>query len=132
MDKETGKTILFFIDRMIYARETFNELRENEQERQTSTLLGKKALIYDIILLIFLGGAVALVIWGLSLSTGWQVFMIIVAAIISLAMIPYFILALNFSIKQLRLNKRPIGFVALILPILLIVAVVVVVLISVL
>lgn len=122
MDKDTAHSILFFIDRMIEARETYDILKEDENERKTSTVLGRRALHYGIILLIFLGGATALTIWALTLKLVWQIILIALAVIVALAMIPYFIIALNFSIKQFRLNKRAIGWISLLLSLLTVIA----------
>ena len=123
MDKDTLNFILFFTDRMLFARENYDNLKKNEQERSTTTLLGKRALVYDIILLIFVGGAAALAIWGITMESAWKIALFIAAGMVFAAMIPYYILALNFSIKQLCLNKRAIGWISLFLPIILTVAV---------
>ena len=123
MDRSTGESILFFLDRMIYAREKYDEIKANEEERKTSTLLGVRALVYDIILLIFVVGAAALAIWGITMESGWKIALFILAGILFIAMIPYYVLAFNFSIKQLCLNKRPIGWISLLLPIILTIAV---------
>ena len=127
MDKDTVHSILFFIDRMIFAREKFDEIRQNEEERKTSTLLGRRALSYDIILLIFVAGAAALAIWGITMESGWKIALFILAGIVLVAMIPYYILSLSFSTKQLRLNRRPIGWIALFLPLLITIAAAVVI-----
>ena len=118
MQKDTVESILFFADRLIYAREMYNEIKQNDAERKTSTLLGRRALIYDIILLIFVSGAAALAIYGITMESGWKIALFIVAGIVFAAMIPFYILAFNFSIKQLCLNKRPIGWISLLIPIL--------------
>lgn len=118
MNKDTADTIFFLIDRMIYARENFDRIKQDEQERKTSVLLGKRALLYDVILLIFIGGAAALTIWGITMDSGWKYVLYVVAALFAAAMIPFYMLAFNFSIKQLRLNKRAIGWISLMLPLL--------------
>ena len=123
MDKSTVESILFFFDRMIEAREKYDAIKQNEAEREVSTELGRRALIYDIVLLIFVGGAAALAIWGITIDSGWRIALYILAGIIAVAMIPFYILAFNFSIKQLCLNKRAIGWITLLIPILLTIAV---------
>ena len=119
MNKDTADTIFFLIDRMLYARENYDRIKQDAELRKTSTLLGRRALIYDIILLIFVGGAAALTIWGITMESGWKIAVFILAGLVVIAMIPFYILALNFSIKQLCLNKRAIGWISLLLPILL-------------
>ena len=129
MNKDTAETIFFMIDRMLWARENYDRIKQDEEERKTSTLLGRRALSYDIVLLIFWGGAAALVIWGITMASGWKYVLYIVAALFALTMIPFCILALNFSIKQLCLNKRAIGWISLLLPLLILIAAVVCILI---
>ena len=123
MQKDTVDSILFFMDRLVYARECYDRLKQDPEQRKTNTTLGVRALIYDIILLIFVGGAAALTCWGSTMASGWQIAIFILAGILFLAMIPFYILAFNFSIKQLCLNKRAIGWISLLLPILLTIAV---------
>ena len=122
MQKDTVESILFFFDKMIYARELYDEIKENEELRKTSTTLGRSALHYSIILLVFVGGAAALTIWGITMESGWKIALFILAGLFFLSMIPFYILAFNFSIKQLCLNKRPIGWISLLLPIIVTVA----------
>ena len=122
MDKDTAHSILFIIDRMIEAREKYELIKQDPEERKTSTLLGRRALVYDIILLIFVGGAAALTIWGLTMDSAWKIALFILAGLIAVSMIPFYIIALNFSIKQLCLNKRAIGWISLLLPILIAIA----------
>ena len=123
MQKDTVDSILFFMDRLVYARECYDRLKQDPEQRKTNTTLGVRALIYDIILLIFVGGAAALTCWGITMASGWKIAIFILAGSLFLAMIPFYILAFNFSIKQLCLNKRAIGWISLLLPILLTIAV---------
>ena len=122
MDKNTADSIFFFIDRMIEAREKYDQLKQDENERKTSTALGKRALYYGIILLIFIGGATALTIWGITMESWWKYVLYVVSALFALSMIPFYIIVLSFSTKQLRLNKRPIGWITLLLPLLITIA----------
>ena len=91
-------------------------------------MLGRRALVYDIILLIFIGGMAALIAWGSTLEESWKMLLIMLASVVVfILMIPYYILAFSFSIKQLKLNRRAIGWIALILPILITIAAVVII-----
>ena len=123
MNRDTVHSILFFLDRMIEARETYNILKNDEKAREKTTKLGNRALVYGIVLLIFIGGAAALTIWGITMESGWKIALFIIAGLVAISMIPFYILAFNFSIKQLCLNKRPIGWISLLFPILLTIAV---------
>lgn len=127
MDRNTKRSMLFFFDRMLYARVKYNEIKQNDELRKTSTLLGRRALVYDIVLLIFLGCAAALAIWGVTIESGWKILLFILAILLFITMIPYYVLAFNFSVKQLRLNKRPIGWISLLLPLMLTVAIAVII-----
>ena len=121
MDSHDTHRILFFLDRLLFARESYELLKADEEERKKSKMLGRRALVYDIIILIFIGGAAALVAWGSGFQDeeSWKMLLIMIAAVvIFIIMIPYYLLAFSFSIKQICLNKRAIGWIALFLPIL--------------
>ena len=121
MDEHQVHRILFFLDRLLFARESYELIKADEEERKKSKMLGRRALVYDIIILIFIGGAAALVAWGSGFTDeeSWKMLLIVIATvIIFIIMIPYYLLAFSFSIKQLKLNKRAIGWIALLLPIL--------------
>lgn len=130
MNKNTTESILFFIDRMIQAREMYEDIKQNDEIRQTNTALGTRALIYDAILLLIWGGAAALTIWGITMESGWRIALYIVAGLLALTAIPFFVIAMSFSTKQMRLNKRPIGWISLILSIVILVASVVSIVVS--
>lgn len=122
MDKNVIDSILFVFEKLVFAREAYDSLKQNEVERPRNTDLGKRALFYDMILLIFMGGATALTIWGITMQSGWKIALFIVAGLVAIAMIQFYIVALNFAIKQLCLNKRAIGWISLLLPILITIA----------
>lgn len=118
MTRRDWNYIFFFIDRFAMARNDYNRIKADEELRKTSTLLGKRAIVYNIIMLIFMGGAAGLAIFGLTLSGLATILCIAGAVILYVAMLPYLVLSLNLAIKQLCLNKKAIGWVMLILPLL--------------
>lgn len=118
MTRRDWNYIFFFIDRFAMARNDYNRIKADEELRKTSTLLGKRAIVYNIIMLIFMGGAAGLAIFGLTLTGIATILCIAGAVILYVAMLPYLILSLNLAIKQLCLNKKAIGWVMLILPLL--------------
>lgn len=118
MTRRDWNYIFFFIDRFAMARNDYNRIKADDELRKTSTLLGKRAIVYNIIMLIFMGGAAGLAIFGLSLTGIATILCIAGAVILYVSMLPYLILSLNLAIKQLCLNKRAIGWVMLILPLL--------------
>lgn len=118
MTRRDWNYIWFFFDRFSQAREDYNRIKADDELRKTSTLLGKRAIVYNIIMLIFMGGAAALAIFGLTLSGIATILCIAGAIILYVPMLPYLALSLNLAIKQLCLNKRAIGWIMLILPLL--------------
>lgn len=118
MTRRDWNYIFFFIDRFAMARNDYNRIKADEELRKTSTLLGKRAIVYNIIMLIFMGGAAGLAIFGLTLTGLATILCIAGAVILYVAMLPYLVLSLNLAIKQLCLNKKAIGWVMLILPLL--------------
>lgn len=118
MTRRDWNYIFFFIDRFAMARNDYNRIKADDELRKTSTLLGKRAIVYNIIMLIFMGGAAGLAIFGLSLTGIATILCIAGAVILYVSMLPYLILSLNLAIKQLCLNKRAIGWIMLILPLL--------------
>ena len=100
------------------ARSDYNRIKADDELRKTSTLLGKRAIVYNIIMLVFMGGAAGLAIFGFTLTGLATILCIAGAVILYVAMLPYLILSLNLAIKQLCLNKRAIGWIMLILPLL--------------
>lgn len=118
MTRRDWNYIFFFIDRFAMARNDYNRIKADDELRKTSTLLGKRAIVYNIIMLIFMGGAAGLAIFGLTLTGIATILCIAGAVILYVSMLPYLILSLNLAIKQLCLNKRAIGWIMLILPLL--------------
>lgn len=118
MTRRDWNYIFFFIDRFAMARNDYNRIKADDELKKTSTLLGKRAIVYNIIMLIFMGGAAGLAIFGLTLTGIATILCIAGAVILYVSMLPYLILSLNLAIKQLCLNKRAIGWIMLILPLL--------------
>lgn len=118
MTRRDWNYIFFFIDRFAMARNDYNRIKADDELRKTSTLLGKRAIVYNIIMLVFMGGAAGLAIFGLTLTGLATILCIAGAVILYVSMLPYLVLSLNLAIKQLCLNKKAIGWVMLILPLL--------------
>lgn len=120
MSARNANLFLFLLDRLLTIRMTYNDIKSNEETRKASTVLGKRALIYEIIFIVLVGGGAALVTVGLSIletiAFFWGIFVVILGGALMLTSIIYFILALNCAIKQLCLNRRAIGWITLFLP----------------
>lgn len=95
----------------------YNDIKANPEAKQTSTVLAKKSILYSIIGAVVFAISFALIFWGFSLVDSASVFFGIVLIILGISMIFYplafIILSLNLVIKQLLLNKKPLGFIAL-------------------
>lgn len=121
--------LLGFVGGFIKTRSSYKDIRSNPESRKVSTLMGKKSIGYTVIFLVLLGLAVALGYWGIGMvkAVGFLLGIIMVVASIGLAFysLSCLILALITAIMQLSLNRRAIGWIALIL-VLIVVAVAVV------
>ncbi|MDE7296243.1 MAG: hypothetical protein K2N84_03155 [Clostridia bacterium] len=126
---KNSTSILHLIEKMVDIRVKYKEIKNNEEERPKSTVMGKSAIMYNIIFLILIACGVAVLIAGIGLlGTIGILFGIILAfagAVFILVSFVYLLLALNCAIKQLILNKRAIGWVSLTITLLIIVAAVV-------
>lgn len=111
--------LLGFVGGFIKTRSSYKDIRSNPESRKVSTLMGKKSIGYTVIFLVLLGLAVALGYWGIGMvkAVGFLLGIIMVVASIGLAFysLSCLILALITAIMQLSLNRRAIGWIALIL-----------------
>lgn len=127
--KKSFIPFLYLLDRFIVLRATYNDIKANPESKKISTVLGTKALIYDILFSVTVGIALALVFLANSLEDSGALFgviLLVVAAAIVLYSLSYFILGLNCSIKQLLLNRRAIGWITLVLTLSILIAAIVV------
>lgn len=111
---------LFFLDKLLDARLAYHDIKNNEEARKTSGLLGKRAIIYDILFILFAAGGAACFVFGGSFLDSGAIFLGIILMILAVALLVmaliYVVLALNCAVKQLCLNRRAIGWISLILP----------------
>ena len=130
--------IFFFLDSIVDHRDAYDRIKNNEEERKTSKELGLKAvkyyITYFILTAIFTLCAILTYVFFAGIVAGW--WKGIITLIVAIATLPYtviyFILALNCDIKQMTLNKLPIGWISLVFTLLISVAAIVAVVISVL
>lgn len=124
-----GRLLFRCFSSFLDLRVLYNDIKNNPEAKKTSTVLGKKAILYWVgfILTLALGGG--LIFWGSTmLNSALAIFgIVIMVAGIGTAFyaLMFFIISLNATIKQLCLNRKATGWVALSLLILTIVAVVV-------
>ncbi len=113
------------IGRMLNIRVAYDEIKNNPEAKPVSTLLGKKATKYNILFLIMMGLCIATMVGVVEMLTSGGVFiailLIALAVLFAVMGVGMVILALMCSIYQLRLNKKPTGYVNLIFSILVLV-----------
>lgn len=109
----------FIATKFLDTREIYNNLKNDPEERKVTTYLGKRALLYSILFAIIFIGGPSLTIWCATSFLSEHVFLGIlillagiIIAIYGLILIP---IILNYTIKQLILNRRAIGWIALFL-----------------
>lgn len=135
MSKEKMNLFFKFFSQYTNIRGTYKELKDNPELGAKSTLFGKKSIIYSVLSLVCAIGGVLLFAFGLhELQTGINgdnaIIMILVMvllmgvgisiAVYSLGLFP---LAIITCIKQLSLNKKTIGWVALSILIIIVLAI---------
>lgn len=97
-------------------KSTFNEIKSNPEAKQSSTLLGKKAIWYNVWFLVTAAACVALMYFCISSVSSGNIFAIIgiiFGVLTIICSLSFLLLALVCTICQLRLNKKPIGWVSL-------------------
>ena len=117
----------------INSRMMYNNLKNDEYARKETTLLGKRALRHILTFLLFWGLAIFSIFKVFEYARSYQILMMILFIVIAIYLVAYGILflplALNLTIKQLKLNKRAIGWIDLTLFILAIIGLIALVLI---
>ena len=95
----------------------YKNIQQNEELKQTSKHFGLKTLTHSIMFLLF--GALAIFLLKYGLTFEWGIILSILALIIglffALISVEYVLFSLAYSIKQLKINRKPISFVALVL-----------------
>lgn len=119
-------TLFFFIDRMIDMSDAYQAVKANEEEAKNSKYFGLQAVKYNITLFFLTALTIGLGIGAIYffMSSGiWQGILMILVAVASLPfMVIYIVFALNCDIKQMTLNKKPIGWVSLMFTLLIVAA----------
>ncbi len=126
------KTIWNFFTFWIKIEGKYKKIRDDETKKATSVSLGVRSIIQSVIC----GALTILALWGLSycvanFTSGGSFIILTIIGIIATAFIALSLFVqgliggLLYMIYQLKLNRKAVGFVALIIWILVIVAVVV-------
>ena len=118
MSKHDGLLhFLNFITNMAEYAEIFKNIKKDETLRKTSKYFGWHA-IWQTVLFAILGGlGILSIVTGFTkfLAIIFNIFLVVLGIALLLVSLEYFIYALNSTIKQLRLNRRAISWIALII-----------------
>ena len=108
-------------------RTQYEEIKRNEESKKVSVMLGWKAIKYCFWFAVFVAMAVGLGYWGMSyintIAFFFGIILIVLAIGIGLYALAFLLFALSCSIKQIKLNRRPIGIFALVLTLVFVAAV---------
>lgn len=119
--------ILNFIFGLANIRTIYEEIKQNEESKKVSVVLGKKALGYCFLFTLFVTIAVALGYWGAqyvqTIAFLFGIVLIVIAIGCGLYALSFLAFALSCSMKQIRLNRRPIGVFALVLTLIFVIVV---------
>lgn len=120
--------ILNFIFGLVNIRTIYEEIKHNEESKKVSVVLGKKALGYCFLFALFVSVAAALAYWGSqyveTIAFFFGIILIVIAIGCGLYALSFLAFAFSCSMKQIRLNRKPIGIFALVLTLLLVAVVI--------
>lgn len=126
---EHWRIFFFVLDKLADQGDIYRNLKNNEEEKNNSNYFGLQAVKYNIFYFILMAAVAGLTIGACAffMASGvWQGILMIVAAIVILPYtVIFFILALNCDIKQMKLNKKPIGLVSLLFTLFILIAAIV-------
>lgn len=129
MAKSRYLFILNFVSKMLDIRTSYNDIKNNADAKKVSTLLGKRGLRYIISFLLTAGIGGIVVSYFLKYIDTLAIIFAILGIILGVSLIIisifYVLLGLSCTIKQLKLNKKAIGWIDLVLIMLSLIAVIV-------
>ena len=133
MKFKLNKVLIFRLGsaHVINSRLMYNNLKKDDYARQHTTLLGKRALRHLLCFAIAAACAIWLISSMFSLAYQGKILLAILAVVGGIYVAAYGILflplAINLTVKQLRLNKKAIGWVDLVILLLTIIAIIAVI-----
>jgi len=123
-----NKLLLFKLgsSHVVNSRLMYHRLKAEDYARERTTLLGRRGLRHILSFMLFVSVAVAAFVMCFKWGAQGKIFLMILAIIPGVYATAYSILflplALNLTIKQLRLNKKAIGYINVALLILVLIA----------
>jgi len=128
MKKNLMSKLFNFVELIVNARVAYNNVKDDPEVAKTTKTFGKRSLVYFLAFLGMAAITAGLIYFCITRFVSTLIFLAIGAAILSVYTAIYsigmFILSFNLAIKQNKLNKNPIGIIALILNIIVLVALV--------
>ena len=128
MKKNLITKLFNFIELIVNARIAYNNVKDDPEVAKTTKTFGKRSLVYFFVFLGVAALTAGLIYFCITNFASTLIFLAIGAAFLSVYTAIYsigmFILSFNLAIKQNKLNKNPIGIIALILNIIVLVALV--------
>ena len=114
MAKLKLSSLFFLIDDFLSVRILYNNIKDDPYAKANSTLLGRKCVKNVLLFGVSLILSMLTIKWLISSYFQAKILSIILAIVLLIGLVPYAIMSLpssiNLLIKQLKLNKRFIGF----------------------
>ena len=124
MKSKNVLNLLRFGELLVNARIAYNNAKADPETAKTTTTFGKRSLTYFFWFVALAAVAGWLIYFCVTHIVSSLVLIAIGAAVLSVYIVLYslglLVLSLNLAIKQVRLNKKPVGIVALVLNLLVI------------
>ena len=128
MKKNLITKLFNFIELIVNARIAYNNVKDDPEVAKTTKTFGKRSIVYFLAFLGMAAITAGLIYFCITRFVSTLILLAIGAVILSVYTAIYsigmFILSFNLAIKQNKLNKNPIGIIALILNIIVLVALV--------
>ncbi|MBE5735113.1 MAG: hypothetical protein E7361_01540 [Clostridiales bacterium] len=118
MKKRNIFSLLKFIDYFIEARIAYNNAKSNPEIKNNTVAFAKRAILYIILYAGLCFGGLALFVYGFN-NIPFAFFLALLALVVGIYLFlygfPFIFISLNLVIKQLCLNKKFLGWLALVL-----------------
>ena len=128
MKKNLMSKLFNFVELIVNARIAYNNVKDDPEVAKTTKTFGKRSLVYFLAFLGMAAITAGLIYFCITRFVSTLILLAIGAVILSVYTAIYsigmFILSFNLAIKQNKLNKNPIGIIALILNIIVLAALV--------
>jgi len=128
MKKNLISKMFKFVELIVNARIAYNNVKDDPEVAKTTRTFGKRSIVYFLAFLGMAALTAGLIYFCITNFVSTLIFLAIGAAIVAVYAAIYsigmFILSFNLAIKQNKLNKNPIGIIALVLNIIVLVALV--------